>query len=109
MMAKVVSRPRAERLRHIYLPPWRIDFVVRHGVTSPVAAQSLALLATRALVAAKAPFPASVGLILSGDSELAELNEQHMGHVGPTDVLSFPLLPPSVFPKHPGQDATARA
>ena len=36
-------------------------------------------------------------LILSDDRELAELNTTHMGHEGPTDVLSFPLLPPDVF------------
>ena len=31
-----------------------------------------------------------------------------MGHEGPTDVLSFPLLPVSVFPKHAGQDPAVR-
>jgi probable rRNA maturation factor len=69
---------------------------------------SLARLATRALGAAGAPSPASLALILSNDAELASLNEQHMGHEGPTDVLSFPLLPPSDFPEHPGQDPGVR-
>jgi probable rRNA maturation factor len=45
-----------------------------------------------ALAAAEAPAPASIGLILSDDRELATLNQKHMGHRGPTDVLSFPLL-----------------
>jgi probable rRNA maturation factor len=45
-----------------------------------------------ALGAAEAPAPASIGLVLAGDVELAELNERHMGKTGPTDVLSFPLL-----------------
>ncbi len=44
-----------------------------------------------------------VGLILTDDGELARLNRTAMGHRGPTDVLSFPLLPPSAFPAHPGQ------
>ena len=44
--------------------------------------------------------PASIMLILSDDRELAELNATHMGHTGPTDVLSFPLLPPDVFRSH---------
>ncbi len=44
-----------------------------------------------------APAPASIGLILADDRELTELNESHMGHAGPTDVLSFPLLPASAF------------
>ena len=46
--------------------------------------------------------PASIGLILADDAELAGLNAQHMGKTGPTDVLSFPLLPPEAFPAHPG-------
>jgi probable rRNA maturation factor len=90
------------------VPPWRIDFVVRDGVRSPLPATVLARLAVRALAAAKAPSPASLGLILSTDAELATLNEQHMGHEGPTDVLSFPLLPVSAFPKHPGQGPAVR-
>lgn len=44
-------------------------------------------------------------MILSNDAELTELNEKHMGEHGPTDVLSFPLLPPSAYPPHPGQHA----
>jgi len=50
-----------------------------------------------ALDAVKAPAPASIGLILSDDAELTSLNVAHMGEHGPTDVLSFPLLPPSAF------------
>lgn len=52
--------------------------------------------------------PASVSLILTDDAEIAGLNEEHMGHEGPTDVLSFPMLPPSAFPAHPGQDPSVR-
>jgi probable rRNA maturation factor len=55
-----------------------------------------------ALEAAGAPSPTSIGLILSDDAELARLNAQHMGHRGPTDVLSFPLLDPERFPPHRG-------
>jgi probable rRNA maturation factor len=32
-----------------------------------------------------------VALTLTDDAALAELNATHMGKVGPTDVLSFPL------------------
>ena len=56
-----------------------------------------------ALAAAGAPSPASVGLIAADDAELARLNEEAMGRSEPTDVLSFPLLPPSAFPHHPGR------
>ncbi len=63
----------------------------------------------RALEGAQAPRPATVGLILTDDREMSDLNERAMGHSGPTDVLSFPLLPMEVFPAHRGQDARARA
>jgi probable rRNA maturation factor len=61
----------------------------------------------RALDAAGAPRPASLGLILADDRELAGLNAAHMGVDGPTDVLSFPLLPPEAFPTHPGGRGSA--
>ncbi|MEA2676564.1 MAG: putative rRNA maturation factor [Chloroflexota bacterium] len=89
-----------------YLRPWRIDLFVRGGVRSPVAHAALARLAAQALTICAAPSPASMGLILSDDRELAALNVKHMGHEGPTDVLSFPLLPTGAFPRHPGQDPT---
>lgn len=58
---------------------------------------------------AGAPSDATVSLILSDDAELAMLNEAHMGKSGPTDVLSFPLMPPGLFPEHPGLDQAGRA
>jgi probable rRNA maturation factor len=83
--------------RSIYRPPWRIDLDVRDGVRSSVSGAELARTAAAALDEVGAPAPASIGLILTDDAELAELNERHMGVAGPTDVLSFPLLPPSAF------------
>jgi probable rRNA maturation factor len=57
-------------------------------------------LAHAALLAEGAPAAAQLDLTLVDEAEMAELNETHMGHPGPTDVLSFPLdfaegLPPS--------------
>jgi probable rRNA maturation factor len=83
--------------RPIYEGPWRVDLDVRPGVRSPVGGAALARVVTAALEAARAPAPASIGLILSDDAELAALNAEHMGKTGPTDVLSFPLLPPAAF------------
>ena len=88
--------------RAIYLPPWRIDVTVRPGVPQLVATAALARAIARALEASGAPRPASIGMILSDDRELAELNAAHLGKAGPTDVLSFPLLPPEAFPAHEG-------
>jgi probable rRNA maturation factor len=92
----------------VYLRPWRIDVSTRPGVRSPIALASLARLAAHALTICRAPSPASLGLILSDDRELAALNVKHMGHEGPTDVLSFPLLPVGAFPRHLGQDPILR-
>jgi probable rRNA maturation factor len=89
-------------VRCLYLPPWRVDLDRRPGVPRLVADSVLARSVVRALEAAGAPAPASVGLILTGDRELAGLNATHMGEEGPTDVLSFPILPPEAFPPHPG-------
>ena len=89
----------------IYRGPWRIDPVVRDSVARgdlpiPVAALARSVAAT--LTASGAPSPASIGLILSDDAELAELNRTHLATDLPTDVLSFPLLPPEAFPPHAG-------
>lgn len=88
--------------RALYLGPWRIDLTMRDGIDTPVSGAALARVVASALTAAGAPGPASIGLILSDDEELAALNADHLGKVGPTDVLSFPLLPPIDFPPHPG-------
>lgn len=83
--------------RSIYHAPWRIDIDIRDGVQAPVPSAALARAVAAALDAVRAPAPASIGLILSDDEELASLNATHMGKSGPTDVLSFPLLPPEAF------------
>lgn len=65
-------------------------------------AAPLARALTAALLAGGAPARASVGLVLAGDRELAELNAAHMGTAAPTDVLSFPLMPPEAYAPHDG-------
>jgi probable rRNA maturation factor len=83
--------------RAIYRGQWRIDVTVRDHVRPPVSVAALARAVASALDAVGAPPPASIGLILSDDAELARLNARHLGTPGPTDVLSFPLLPPDAF------------
>jgi probable rRNA maturation factor len=91
--------------RSIYRPPWRIDLDVRRGVCSPASGAMLARSIASVLDAVSAPAPASIGLMLADDAELSTLNATHMGHRGPTDVLSFPLLPPEAFrPGAPNPD-----
>ena len=93
---------RAAGLRSLYLPPFRVDLEVRADVPRLVPAARLARVLRAALLAGGAPEPAAVGLVLADDAELARLNVAHMGHRGPTDVLSFPLLPPEAYPPHEG-------
>jgi probable rRNA maturation factor len=83
--------------RSIYHGRWRIDLDVRDGVPRVLAGTELARVVAAALDAVHAPAPASIGLILTDDAELASLNVEHMHVAGPTDVLSFPLLPPAAF------------
>ena len=89
----------------IYRGPLRIDLTVRDGIRSPLSGAALARAIVAAAQAAGAPAPASVGLILSDDAELSGLNATHLGMRGPTDVLSFPLLPPEAFRAQPGAAA----
>jgi probable rRNA maturation factor len=83
--------------RSIYRSPWRIDLDARHGIPRLLSGEQIARVVTAALDAVSAPQPASIGVILSDDMELERLNATHMGHEGPTDVLSFPLLHPAAF------------
>ena len=88
------------RTSSVYMPPFRIDVTVRDGALHLVSRHRLALAIRAALEATGAPGPASIGVVLSIDEELARLNATHMGHEGPTDVLSFPFFPPEAFPPH---------
>jgi len=84
--------------RVVYVPPWRIDIVRRAGVPTVLADAAMARAVARALEAARAPAPGSVTVVLTDDGELADLNQVQMAIDGPTDVLSFPMLPPEAFP-----------
>ena len=94
--------------RTLYLGQFRIDVTRRPGVERLVPDAVLARAMAGALETASAPAPASAGLILADDVELARLNKIVMAKDGPTDVLSFPLLTPLAYPSHLGQDPAAR-
>src|ERR1700704_721022 len=67
------ERHRRVTQRSIYRPPWRIDVTIREGVDLPIPVSRLARAVAVALDAARAPAPASIGLILADDAELAGL------------------------------------
>jgi len=80
--------------------------VRRTGLPRVVASSAIARAVAAALEAGGAPEPGSVTVVLTDDAELAELNRAHMGHRGPTDVLSFPMLEPGAF--QPGASKPGR-
>ena len=91
-----------------YLEGFRVDVTRRPDVPRLLPMARLVRTLVAALVAGSAPLPARIGLTLTDDQEIRGLNEAHMGHEGPTDVLSFPLLGPGAYPAHDGQDERLR-
>jgi probable rRNA maturation factor len=69
----------------------------RSGGRSLLSGAAIARSVAAALVAANAPTPGAVTVVMTDDDELEDLNREHMGHDGPTDVLSFPMLKPDAF------------
>jgi probable rRNA maturation factor len=60
------------------------------GLRSPIAAIHLQSLARMVLVAEKVP-RAMVSITLVSSRDMARLNREHLGHRGPTDVITFAL------------------
>ena len=100
----------SDTTRTRYLDGVRVDITIRPGVPRLLPLTRLVRTLVGGLMAGGAPVPGAIGLTLADDAELATLNEAHMGHSGPTDVLSFPLLSPSAFPVHrwPGPGRACR-
>ena len=65
----------------------------------PIVTTELLHLAEVVLEAEGLDDDTGVSLVLIGEDEIAELNEQHLGRTGPTDVLSFPIE--DATPGHP--------
>ena len=98
-----------DKQRSIYIKPLRVDVVQRASVRNPLRSIVIARHVQRVLNECGAPEPASVTLVLTDDAELADLNREHMGQRGPTDVLSFPMLPPEVFRRSAGPGSARTA
>jgi probable rRNA maturation factor len=57
----------------------------------PLPSKPLVELARIAMEAENLPSSTQVSITLVTDNRMAELNAEHMGKTGPTDVLSFPI------------------
>jgi probable rRNA maturation factor len=58
----------------------------------------LVALARRVLAERRVPDDMEVALLLVDESTIAGLNQKHLGHEGPTDVLAFPIDEPGESP-----------
>ena len=56
-------------------------------------------LARRVLAERRVPEDMEVALLLVDESTISGLNQQHLGHEGPTDVLAFPIDEPGETPR----------
>ncbi len=63
-----------------------------------VTTEDLVVLARRVLIARRVPEDMEVALLLVDEDTIAGLNQQHLGHDGPTDVLAFPIDEPGESP-----------
>ncbi|HET9003017.1 MAG TPA: rRNA maturation RNase YbeY [Gemmatimonadaceae bacterium] len=71
--------------------------VAADGVRVPLAKQRVADLA-RAVLEAEGVRDASISFAFVRPSTIATVNREHLGHKGPTDVISFPLAPAAGAP-----------
>ena len=74
----------ADRQNDVQIDPWRYRALVRQVLEAEGVAPG-----------------AETAVTFVGRGEMAELNEVHMGHTGPTDVLAFPL---DLVPDSPPDD-----
>lgn len=58
----------------------------------------LVALARHVLAEQRVPDDMEVALLLVDEETIAALNERHLGHEGPTDVLAFPIDQPGETP-----------
>ncbi len=81
--------------------PWEVNVQVAPG-PRPVSRRWLVGLVGRLLGLKEIP-AAEVGLVLTGEEEIRQLNHQFRGIDEPTDVLAFPLEGDPAFPSPDGQ------
>jgi probable rRNA maturation factor len=89
-----IERPRLMRRRKVGGEGEPTVFCADEQDIVPVDVARWQRLATAVLLDEGVRGLAEMSLIFIGETEIAELNEEHMGKKGPTDVLSFPIDAP---------------
>ena len=64
--------------------------IISHREPEPLDLEAFERLALFVLELEEVPDMSELSIALVGEDEMARLNEQHRGVVGPTDVLSWP-------------------
>lgn len=67
-----------------------VEVSVDEGISPPLDAEQVEA-AVRHVLAAEGVGAAEISVALLGDDEIAALNQEYLGHEGPTDVISFAL------------------
>jgi probable rRNA maturation factor len=75
--------------------------VATEGVRIPVARTRVAALAMRVLRAERVR-DAELSVAFVTDRRIAALNRAHLGHTGPTDVISYAVAPHTATPRLEG-------
>jgi probable rRNA maturation factor len=68
-----------------------MDITLTDGQDDPLPTDWLVELAEVAMVAESLPASTELSLHLIDQERMAQLNSEHLGRTGPTDVLSFPI------------------
>lgn len=68
-----------------------MDVILSDEQDDPLPSESLVDLARIAMEAEGLPDSTELAITLVDETRMAELNAEHMGKAGPTDVLSFPI------------------
>lgn len=74
-----------------------VDVSVDPGLACPAAPRRVEAVVCHVL-AAEEVAAAQISVTFLPDARIAALNERHLGHAGPTDVISFALHPPGAPP-----------
>jgi len=79
-----------------------INVLIDEGMEGYLSERWLQGIASAVLLAENADPAAEMGLVITDQEKIQELNLVHLGEDRPTDVLSFPMLPDSENEEEPG-------